>query len=549
MEEIKFGTRHSCSFFLEKSPDLIVVRSHTGKCLESTLHCEDAHEAIGDGQLIMQVADAGVQVFKVPVAVNCLSRRKALLRALPQLRFAGSVLIDPDTQEPVLYTENIFLKFIDQLTPTQCQAILEELGLQIKQHAPYATNAFFVNHKDHGGSGVCSFALDLLERTDVEYCHPEILRQPQRRAIHPNQWHLKRTTVTYQLHIDASANVEAAHALSQGEGVVIAVIDDAFDIDHPEFAGPGKIVAPQNFDRLNAKSGPRPKNQHEQHGTAAAGVACANGQEGASGVAPQARLMPLKLTKPLGARAEADAFFWAADNGADIISCSWGPAEGHWADPTDPRHLKEFPLAASTRLAMQYAATKGRKGKGCVLFFGAGNGNESVDIDGYSSHPMVIAVAACNDQNRRSAYSDFGKAIWCCFPSGDQQHPDPKFKPTTSKPQTRGIRTTSLSGEIADNGTSGVDGSGRYTETFSGTSSACPGAAGVAALVLAANPALTREDVRKILADCCDKIGHPDDGVLGQYDPNGHSHYYGYGRLNAHRAVRLALDKIDTLAT
>ncbi|MCU1749952.1 S8 family peptidase [Pseudomonas sp. 6D_7.1_Bac1] len=538
MEEVNFGNKQTRSFFLEKSKNLIAVRSHSGKDLASALCCEQAHKAIGDSQLVMHVADADVLVFKVPQA-SCLSQRKALLRALPDVRFAGSVLVDPLTQDAVLYTENIFLKFIDQLTPTECEITLKELGLTIKQQVPYAANAFFVSHRDHRGTDVCSFTLKLLERNDVDYCHPEMLRQGQRRAIHANQWHLKKTTVTYQVQIDASANVEAAHDLGQGEGIVIAVIDDAFDIDHPEFTGSGKIVAPQNFDRRNAKQGPRPKNTFERHGTAAAGVACANGHVGASGVAPRASLMPLKLTKPLGARAEADAFFWAADNGADIISCSWGPAEGHWADPTDPRHTQDFPLAASTRLAIEYAATKGRDGKGCIIFFGAGNGNESVDKDGYSSHPMVIAVGACNDQSRRSAYSDFGNALWCCFPSGDQPHPDPKFKPATSIPQTRGIRTTDLSGKFSDTG------NGAYTELFSGTSSACPGAAGVAALMLGVNPTLNREAVRQLLADCCDKIGHVDDGPLGQYDLNGHSHYYGHGRLNAHRAVRLALQRLE----
>ncbi|MBK5356674.1 S8 family serine peptidase [Pseudomonas sp. TH41] len=539
MEEVNFGKKRTPSYFLQKSEDLIAVRSQAGKDLASTLSCELANEALIDSQLVMHVADADVQVFKIPPTSN-LRKRKTLLRSLPGVRFAGSVLVDPLTQEAVLYTENLFLKFIDQLTSTQCKAILKELGLTIKQQAPYATNAFFVNHKDYRGTDVCSLSLRLLEREDVDYCHPEMLRQGQRRTIHANQWHLKKTTVTYQVHIDASANVEAAHELSQGEGVVVAVIDDAFDIDHPEFTGPGKIVGARNFDRRNAALGPRPKNAFERHGTAAAGVACANGQVGASGVAPRASLMPLKLTKPLGARAEADAFFWAADNGADIISCSWGPAEGHWADPTDPRHTQKFPLAASTRLAIEYAATKGRNGKGCVIFFGAGNGNESVDNDGYSSHPMVVAVGACNDQNRRSAYSDFGKALWCCFPSGDQPHPDPKFKPATSIPQTRGIRTTDLSGKFAN-----VN-SGAYTEFFSGTSSACPGAAGVAALVLGVNSALDRQAVRQILADCCDKIGSADDGPLGQYDLNGHSYYYGHGRLNALRAVRLALERLET---
>lgn len=536
MVEVHFGKQHGRPFMLEKNRQWLAVRSQAGKQLAHALCCESAATALEGCELLLHVEDADVQVFKLPEHSDP-AQRKALLRELPDVRFAGSVLMDPVTQEPVLYTENIFLKFIDSLNPTQCMAILDELGLLIKQEVAYAKNAFFVYHPGTRGTDVCPLTCEWLERDDIEYCHPEMLRQGQRRAIHANQWHLKKTTVTYQVDIDASANVEAAHEFAQGAGVVIAVIDDAFDVDHPEFAGKGKVVGAQNFDRRNAKQDPRPKNAMERHGTAAAGVACANGESGASGVAPKASLMPLKLTRPLGARAEADAFFWAAEQGADIISCSWGPAEGHWADPTDPRHTQVFPLAASTRLAIEYAATKGRNGKGCVIFFGAGNGNESVDNDGYSSHPHVIAVGACNDQNRRSAYSDYGKALWCCFPSGDQQHPDPKFKPSTSIPQTRGIRTTDLSGRFA------AQTLPAYTDAFSGTSSACPGAAGIAALVLSVNPGLDRLAVRQILADCCDKIGHPDDGPLAQYDENGHSHYYGYGRLNAMRAVQLALER------
>ena len=54
-----------------------------------------------------------------------------------------------------------------------------------------------------------------------------------------------------------------------------------------------------------------------------------------------------------------------------------------------------------------------------MVFFAAGNGNESVDNDGYASYDRVLAVAACNDRGERSVYSDFGEAVWCAFPSSD----------------------------------------------------------------------------------------------------------------------------------
>jgi subtilisin family serine protease len=314
------------------------------------------------------------------------------------------------------------------------------------------------------------------------------------------------------------------------------VIDDGIDIDHPEFGSQGKIVAPR--DATLRIDDPRPKDPDplhpDDHGTACAGVACADGSVGASGVAPAAKLMPIRMSSGLGSQQEANAFRWAADNGADVISCSWGPADGDWRDPNHPLHRRAVRLPASTQLAIDYAANQGRNGKGCVILFAAGNGNESVDNDGYASYERVIAVAACNDQGKRSVYSDFGQAVWCAFPSDDQgfarfNHP---------APLTTGIWTTDRVGPAGYNpGTlERGDEAGDFTNRFGGTSSACPGAAGVAALVLSVNPELTRVEVREILRRACDQI----DPAGGGYDAQGHSTLYGYGRLNAETAVALA---------
>ena len=492
----------------------------------------------------MKFPDAGLDVYKIPPNGDSLPSRKATLRNLPDVRFAGSVLIDPKTNEPVIYTENIFIKFVDTLDPQKCLEIIRSANLTAKEALGYATNAYFAKAVEGSGTQVFKIALDLLKRQEVEYCHPEILRQRRKRTIHPNQWHLKKTTVTYKVEINASANVEAAHRLSEGEGIVIAIIDDGFDIDHPEFNSIGKIVAPKNIEAAESSNDPRPK-EGDDHGTAVAGVACASGKYGASGVAPKAKLMPIRVNVGLGSMGEAHAFLWAVSNGADIISCSWGPPDGNWADLSDPQHDSVFPLPASTRLAIDYAVKQGRGGKGCVIFFAAGNGNESVDNDGYASYEKVIAVAACNDWNRRSAYSDFGKAVWCAFPSDDLWHPDRNFLPIGFPPRTRGIWTTDRGGSVGYNESSINFGDqwGNYANNFGGTSSACPGAAGVAALILSANPVLHWGDVRDILAKSSDKITHRLDGERGKYDENGHSHFYGYGRINAEKSVTLALEK------
>jgi subtilisin-like proprotein convertase family protein len=193
------------------------------------------------------------------------------------------------------------------------------------------------------------------------------------------------------------------------------------------------------------------------------------------------------------------------------------------------------PLPDSTRLAIDWAVSNGRNGRGCVITWAAGNGNESVDNDGYASYENVIAVAACHAKEKRSAYSDFGKAIWCTFPSNDTLLPIP------------GIWTTDRSGTAGYNPgqDSRGDAEGHYVNDFGGTSSSCPGVAGVAALILARNPSLRWDEVKDLLKRSCDQI----DPAAGKYNLNGHSLLYGYGRINAKRAVELAAPALPAPAS
>jgi subtilisin family serine protease len=527
MLSVRYGGKKGRVIRLAEAKDLLVVRTASRNAVEDVPLSAPSRRALAEFERIVHYREAGVELYRARIESRGKRLRDAarsVLKKERSIEFAGRALRDARSGAPVIYTENLFVKVVDDVAASRARKLVKDKGLEIKQDLDYTRNGFFVGAKEGIGQKVFPLAEKLLADPAVELCQPELVRRLRPRSAFALQWHLKKTTVDGNS-IDQHANVEAAWALAQGEGTVIAVIDDGVDLEHEEFSSPNKIVAPRDATRQT--DNPRPVGS-DKHGQACAGVACADGRFGASGVAPRARLMPIRLASGLGSQREADAFFWAAQHGADVISCSWGPEDGTWFEPDDPLHDEVVPIADSTRLAIEWAVTNGRGGKGCVIVWAAGNGNESVDNDGYASYPKVIAVAACNDMGKKSAYSDVGDAVWCAFPSNNG---DPS--------KTPGIWTTDRSGASGYNpGTvSRGDAAGNYTNSFGGTSSAAPGVAGVAALVLSRNPGLRWDEVKDVLKRSCERI----DKTGGKYDANGHSKLYGYGRIDAKKAVGLAL--------
>jgi subtilisin family serine protease len=536
MLKYHFGGKTGRTFTLKESRELIVVRTTNRMRVTSddvyakAALSRDARELLGEFNFFDSFEEAGVEVLRAARARGAKSlrdRARKILKKERDIEFAGRVLTDRRSGVPIYYTENIFVKFHDDISSRACLKIIKNYNRYKLEHRPlkYARNAYFLKAPKGTGQKTFAIAKRLLAEKEVELCHPELLRRRRNREAFQHQWHLKRTRIGRRV-VNQHAHVEAAWKLSDGNGTIIAVIDDGVDLRHEEFSSPGKIVAPQ--DVLN-KDGDVQARYSDRHGNACAGVACADGNFGASGVAPRAWLMPIRAKLPLGSELEAAAFAWAADNGADVISCSWGAEDGDPANDSDPLHRHYTPLPDYTQAAIDYATKSGRKGRGCVVVFAAGNGNESVDLDGYASYPGVMAVAACDDTGKKAPYSDYGNAVWCCFPSSNGSPGSP----------TPGICTTERLGHMGYNpGRPQQQGDvkGNYTNCFGGTSSACPGAAGVAALVISRNPTLSGDQVRDILRDCCDRI----DPHGGKYDENGHSPFYGYGRLNARKAVELA---------
>lgn len=144
--------------------------------------------------------------------------------------------------------------------------------------------------------------------------------------------------------------------------------------------------------------------------------------------------------------------------------------------------------------------------------YASGNPSTSPGLQYPASHPAVIAVGASTDADLRADYSAYGAGLELVAPSSGGWSD---------------VVTTDLNG---------ADGyaSGDYAFDFGGTSASCPLAAGVAALMLSVDPALTAADLRGLLRESCDKVGSV------TYDGGGWNQFYGYGRLNAQRAVAAA---------
>lgn len=293
--------------------------------------------------------------------------------------------------------------------------------------------------------------------------------------------------------------------------VTVAVIDDAIDTRHTEFAG--RIIG--EWDAASGAQSSRPAGW-QPHGTKVAGLAVAGGPT-VTGVAPNARLLAVRvpaLTMRIGDPTEAAGIRWAAEHGADVICCAWGPQRPTAESGRLPDH---------TRRAIDWAVTHGRGGRGCVVVFSSGNDGCDIALNGYASHPGVIAVGACNCHGKHPHYSGWGDALWCVVPSNDPRDPVGAYDT---------YETTTPIGSF-------LLGDTFYTTDFGFTSAACAIAAGVCARILSANPSLTCHDVRDVIAQSCRKI----DADGGSYDDRGHSPYYGFGCLDPIRAVDTALEK------
>jgi subtilisin family serine protease len=513
---------------LSRSATQIAVRPNVGM----TQSMENAIRSIAADTPVERRGRLGeFEVVHVQASPQDLSRARTNLRAAASVHQEVAVYHTSKDNVPFIPVGTIFLSFKPGLADDVKQAILDKYALRLVASEP---NGFLTVRVTEPGTDSVEVAAKLQREKSVAVAEPDLLTTRRlRNFVRPTdpllerEWHLQNTGThggqTIGFKKGADARVVAAWDALEGLGssdVVVGIIDDGFDLNHPDLAD--KAVNPWDFERNSADVSPEPNLTSPAggnwHGTACAGVAVGKAGGGQIiGAAPNARLLPVRMTQTLGPEQVAQWFDYMRDKGAWVVSCSWGA------------EAAVYPLPERVAQAIARCAKDGRNGKGCVVVFAAGNSSADVNDpprsqNGFATHPDVMAVAACSSRDEQSDYSNFGKEIWISAPSSGLGAWD--------------IITADVTGTYIDS--AGVERSGGYAPgdydfNFGGTSSACPLVAGVCALVLSANSELKSAEVRELIKRSARKIG-PEN----EYQ-DGHSTKLGYGCVDAESAVKEAL--------
>ena len=437
------------------------------------------------------------------------------------------------------------------------------------------------------GRNPVKVANEIAERPNVLSSTPHV-RVPMERhrtvrdelpVLFPVQWYLTADLINDPA-VDPRADIQVPEAwqITTGDpAIVLAVLDDGYDLAHPAFQG--KLIDPAAKDFAATPQDNDPSAEAgDFHGTPVASLATGSSNGDAMiGVAPDCTLLPLRLACGLFDQMATLAQFRHASQYADVLNCSFGFPPLSF-DLFDQGFKDE--LTAITR-------TGGRRGLGLVIVFSAGNDDAPTRLSGaenlngvrfrgsdpagnpiirmippgseifptYPGIEGVIAVSAISSRLRKAGYSNWGDDIAVGAPSSNGHELrglSPLFNAdyrglgqiaAINRPG-HGSRIRPLNDNLA---TTDVR-EDFYTANFGGTSGAAPLVSGVAALMLSVNPQLTAADLCRMLMATADTDLDPMldlandpnlQGLTGEF-VRGRSRFFGGGKVNALRAVTRA---------
>jgi subtilisin family serine protease len=382
---------------------------------------------------------------------------------------------------------------------------------------------------------VLSIVADYKKDTNVEFACPEYLLYTTATPSDPmyaSQWGHNNTaqmlawkTGDTYVHtglpvgtVGFDARAQLGWDGSQGYGsstVVIGIIDSGVDTAHED------INDVAGYDFGDNDTNPMDNSSQAGHGTCCAGVAAGivNNGKGVAGVAGNCKIMPLKIANSAGSMtftAITNAVNWGADNGAHVLSMSLGANVSPGYD-------------TASDAAMLYAYNSG------VVVLAATANNNATYIYYPSNHANVVAVgAASNSSGRKRSSSTTVNTGNFKDPNGvtvDNEGWWGSNYGVATKDAANAvdflapciIPTTDITG------TAGYQ-SGNYYTYFNGTSSACPYAAGFAALIKSRYPTYTPAQIITLMKNTCTDIVNVESVA-------GWDKYSGYGLINIGAAL------------
>jgi subtilisin family serine protease len=272
--------------------------------------------------------------------------------------------------------------------------------------------------------------------------------------------------------------------------VIVAVVDNGFDLNHPELSG--KVVLPMNIPERNSHIYPIIDEKGNDHGThvAATAVGNADNQSGVSGIAPGCSLMPVQVATADGMMFSTcimDGVLYAIYKGASVINVSLGPQPPEWFCRLTPAQQQKYISSDDQRLSQVWNKIYQIADKhGCTVVTAAGNENI---LSGYASKARtdsVVVVSAVNESLHKADFSNYGR-----FPGWKLNYS------TVSAPGVEIYNAVNRN---------------RYAY-LQGTSMAAPIVSGAVALIRSVNPQLKTMQIIEILQ----KSGKPLDEPIGPF--------------------------------
>ncbi|XP_045656125.1 proprotein convertase subtilisin/kexin type 4 isoform X7 [Ursus americanus] len=359
--------------------------------------------------------------------------------------------------------------------------------------------------------------LRLKKDPKVQWFEQQTLRRRVKRslAVPTDPWFPKQWYMNNKVQPDLNIMQAWSQGLS-GQGVVVSVLDDGIEKDHPDLWANYDPLASYDFNDYDPDPQPRyTPSDENRHGTRCAGEVAAIANNGfcGTGVAYNARIGGVRmLDGTVTDVLEAQSLSLRPQH-IHIYSASWGPEDdGRTVD--GPGVL--------TREAFRRGVTKGRGGLGTLFVWASGNGGlhyDNCNCDGYTNSIHTLSVGSTTRQGRVPWYSE------ACAST---------------------LTTTYSSGVAADPQIVTTDLHHQCTDKHTGTSASAPLAAGMIALALEANPFLTWRDMQHLVV----RASRPAQLQAEDWRTNGVgrqvSHHYGYGLLDARLLVDMARTWLPT---